>query len=352
MEYVYSQQSLSDINYTAIFTNNYLVELHKTSMETLGIAYEICADSSSALLKAIVYQLLNGDYDLIHSHGYTSGSLAAIPARLFRIPHIMTIHDVLQNNQFMGTRGYLKKRLLPKLFNCIDILNPVSHDVENNLIEMLPSLASKRIATIHNGIDVQKFSSPDKRDLHKELGLDKNIFLVGFLGRFMSQKGFRHLVEAVDILLRRGNPPRDFRIIAVGSGGFIREDAELIRSKGMADSFVFLPAVSSSAATMMGMNAIVIPSLWEACPLLPMEALVLGVPVIASDCIGLREVIKGSPTFTVRAGDSTDLSGALNQVMMNDRRLEFQAYRELARERFDSKRTAGNLSELYKRLIC
>ena len=76
----------------------------------------------------------------------------------------------------------------------------MSHDARDNLLAYLPilKLFKRKVIAIPNGIEVEPFLKAEKRDLRRELGLPRESFLIGFLGRFMSQKGFRYLVDALE----------------------------------------------------------------------------------------------------------------------------------------------------------
>jgi glycosyltransferase involved in cell wall biosynthesis len=100
-------------------------------------------------------------------------------------------------------------------------------------------------------------------------------------------------------------------VVAVGHGGFMREELEYVRGLGLESRFRFLPFVPDIGPTIRGCDVVVMPSLWEACPLLAMEVLCAGVPLTGSTCIGLREVLHGSPAQVVPPGDAEAIKHAL-----------------------------------------
>jgi hypothetical protein len=69
-----------------------------------------------------------------------------------------------------------------------------------------------------------------------------------------------------------------------------------------------------------------------------MEALVSGVPLVASDCIGLREVIEDTPALVFRNGDARGLAAALRRVLDGGEAGRFRDFRDRAAERFDVRR--------------
>ena len=94
------------------------------------------------------------------------------------------------------------------------------------------------------------------------------------------------------------------------------------------------------------------PSRWEACGLLAMEALAAGVPIVGSDCIGLREVLAATPARMVEPGNAAALAEALARELEERRSAEFLAYSPTAVERFSVARNASALRSLYDELAC
>lgn len=308
--------------------------------------------SGPGLMLLVLKTLAFGRFDLVHSNGFMAGVSSALPALITRTRHMMTSHDVFLSKQFRGAKGRLKKKALSLILPMIDLIHSVSHDAEENLIEFVPALGRRkgRLVVIPNGIDTERFSRPEKRDLRKELGLGPEVFLIGFLGRFMSQKGFVVLMDALERLEKKALPRRPV-VVAFGFGGFIREDKEYLARKGLGGSVFFLPFTPDVSATLKGLDVVAMPSLWEACPLLPMEAMVAGVPLIGTDCIGLREVINGTPCAKVAAGDSEGLARAIENEMTRPSSKRTEDFREEAGRRFDVSRQARTLEETISRLI-
>ncbi len=296
----------------------------------------------------VMKTILFGKFDLIHSQGFMAGLYSALPARLSGTRHIMTSHDVFLSKQFVGLKGFFKKKALSFFLPLIDIIHSVSNDAHKNLLEFIPVLRKKsgKCIAISNGIDIERFQSSEKRDFRKELKLSKEAFLVGFLGRFMSQKGFVYLVDAMEILSKNKNINRKPVVLAFGFDGFVREDTEYLKNKGLEEYFHFLPFTSNVASTLKGLDVIAMPSLWEACPLLPMEAMVAGVPVIGTDCLGLREVLKDTPNVILPAGNSSALAEALENEIKNPSCSQTEAFREEAASRFDVRKQATELERV------
>jgi glycosyltransferase involved in cell wall biosynthesis len=304
--------------------------------------------STREFVRAVTPVIREGDFDLIHSHGFTS-AVCSIPGSLFkRIPHLLTSHDAFTEGQFTGLKGPVKRLALGLLFMMLDGIHCVSHDARENLLAHLKMLKlfEARVTAIPNGIEVDRFLRAGRRDLRRELGLPSDTFLIGFLGRFMSQKGFRYLIEALQLVLKRTDQSRQPVLLTFAEeDGFIREEKADVERRGLSGQVFFLPFVPNVASTLKGLDVVAIPSLWEACPLLPMEAMVAGVPLIGTDCVGLREVLTSTPATIVPARDSQALARAIIAEMRTPRVTIAADFVEHAAARFDVKRQAKQLED-------
>ncbi|MGB4189380.1 MAG: glycosyltransferase family 4 protein, partial [Syntrophales bacterium] len=139
------------------------------------------------------------------------------------------------------------------------------------------------------------------------------------------------------------------KILAVNDGAYVREYKALIDSKKLTSYFLFHGFVPDVRRILRGIDALVMPSLWEAYGLVAAEALLVGCPVIASDCIGLREVTRNTPALIVRMKDSKSLAAAMRSFMDNQTaiREHTAGYLQKAMARYDSRRTAGQLDALF-----
>jgi len=306
-------------------------------------------NSTAGLLVAAAATLRSGRFDLMHSQGFTAGAAGAVLSGLFHVPHLMTAHDIFRPQQFSGLRGWIGRWLLGRLFAGIDAIHAVGRDAAANMIGFFPMLEPERVHVVENGIDVDAFNAApalDFRTAPETRG--ERVFLVGFFGRFMAQKGFRYLVDAVERLVGVAQLPCRLLVLTFGGGGYVREDYAMLRERGLGDYFRQMPYTDNMPGAIKGVDLVVMPSLWEACPLLGMEALVAGVPIIGTDCIGLREVLDDSPAVLVPPADAEALADSLLAAMQTDRHAEFAEYTGQAARRFSLDRHMDGLERLYR----
>jgi glycosyltransferase involved in cell wall biosynthesis len=290
----------------------------------------------------------SGDYDLLHSHGLTAACHSEAARFNLDIAHVATLHEPLRPERFRGLLGRFKRWTLARVLGRIDTLITVSSDARSNLLEFLPRLARLgNVLTIPNGVDTARYADRSRDDtLRRELGIGRETRLVGYLGRFMPEKGFPLLLEALRGLAEQHGLP-DYHLVAFGSGDHRLTYHAEIDAAGLTQRVTLHDFVPDVAPVLRQLDLVVVPSLWEASPLVPMEALAAGVAVIGSDCPGLREVLCGTPSRTFRTGDANGLRQALRGALESPWTEAAIDYAEVARERFDNACSARRLVEVY-----
>ncbi len=295
----------------------------------------------------ILRVLFKRKFFVIHSQGFTSGICSILPSIFFRKPHILTSHDVVNSNQFKGISGCIKKLALGASLYFSDVIHSVSYDAQDNLQRNFPGINKNKMIVIPNGIEVKRFLAAKPKNFISEGVCDQHDYLIGFFGRFMGQKGFRYLIDAVEILAKKSDLVKKPKVIAFGWGGFIREEQAEIKRRNLDGYFQFMPFESNIASAIKGLDVVVMPSLWEACPLLPMETLVCGTPLIATQCVGLREVISGTPTVTIEMNSGVSIASEVQKLMVTPNTGEFKDFVAEATERFDVAKQADQIRKIY-----
>jgi glycosyltransferase involved in cell wall biosynthesis len=361
LKYTYRYLDKSKYQMTVLTVKDFEGSLLKEDLS--GFNFKVIEVSGRFILLQLVWRtfqaLLRQKFDLIHSQGFTAGLIAVLGNFIFRTPHILTSHDVFRKEQFTSWGAGFKKWLLSLLLDQADFIQSVSYDAQENLIYYLPALRRKRdkLMVIHNGVltdqSTQKYNGDTATSFRNEIGIGNSIFLFGFLGRFMPQKGFDNLIDAVEELSENLSNRGRFRIAVVNDGAYIREYKKIITDKGLSEYFIFYGFTPSVSRVLISLDALLVPSRWEAYGLIAAEAMVIGCTVIAANCIGLREVTKNTPAIVLKVGNSESLSNALREFM-NNPELYKQRAKEFvseARVRFDSRRTAEQLGALFEKVI-
>jgi glycosyltransferase involved in cell wall biosynthesis len=237
---------------------------------------------------------------------------------------------------------------------------PVSHDCEANYLQYFPAWKKGpvQIEPILNGVDIARFErsqilfETDKPPcLREQFGIGKEVVLGGFFGRFMPEKGFDLVLKALELLAKQGYRDRFHVIATTDNTGYLKETLRDAAANPDAAQMVhFLDAVPDITPLLLQVDALVTPSRQEACPLLPMESLVLGVPVIGSNCLGLREVLRGTPSTVIPKENAEALADAIAAFVENPQPVKDTAknYVADAVKRFDVNIATEQLLDIYQ----
>ena len=307
------------------------------------------------LWRAVRRHLRTGRFNLLHSHGVTAAVHSSLANTALQYPHVATLHDVFRPCHFAGLSGLVKRAALGYLLKQVHALVPVSEDVRQNLLDYLPSLrqSDSSITTILNGICLgvtPPSCQVPTADLRRRLNLAGNVRVVGFLGRFMEQKGFLPLIQALREIVSQGTAA-PFHLVAVGSGDYRNEYLATVRRLGLAEHVTVLDFMPDVRPVLAQLDFLVIPSQWEASSLLAMEAMTAGIPVLGTDCIGLREVLRETPARVVPTGNVQALAAGLREAIELPWTAEARSFAPLARARFDNTPSAWKLASVFDRLI-
>lgn len=153
--------------------------------------------------------------------------------------------------------------------------------------------APSKVLTIRNGVDLAGWpvSKVDRQKRRMELRLNSGEILVGAVGRLDKQKGFATLIEAMSRLKKT-----DLRCVILGEGPE-RARLEAAIRKHELEKHVWLYGERPDIVTWLSAFDIgCLPSLWEGLPNTLLEAMALGLPVVASSVDGVPEVVENGKT--------------------------------------------------------
>jgi glycosyltransferase involved in cell wall biosynthesis len=360
LKYTYGKLDSDRYSFTLVGPSREWLERIKADLWEYEVD-SICSvkeEDNLSFFFAIVSAFFGKKPDIIHSQGYTAGTLSSLANCLFRVPHVITMHRVFGQDQFSGTfwekNARLKRNLIEFFLKQADVVQSVSKDAQANLLKYFPGLLRTpgKARVIRNGINIDEFDDR-KRSNTETFNKKAGAFYLGFFGRYMAEKGFSHLIDVMDILVNE-KKVNNIRVLCVGGfGAFIREYKKEIRRRVLEEYFKFLGFFDNIAPVLRGIDLLIIPSLSEACGLVGMEGLVCGTPVLAYSCIGLREVLSNTPARMVNVGDRAGLSNEVIAIMDEyaSVKAEFDDFVPEARIRFDAGRSARGLEEVFEEVL-
>lgn len=350
IRYIYSQTIFANDELVLLAPNVDLAQFLAEYLPANRIRFVIAENSDLGLRRKFMQLVASEPFDIIHSHGFSAGAIVCSATRILPAPHIMTAHDVFRKQQFVGLKGKLKAALLNLAYRRVRCVLTVGQDAYVNFKEFMPLFPQKKLHNIDHGVDSECFALAQTRNFRTELN-EPTRKIIGFFGRFMSQKGFLDVVKAIKILAGRIEPEEMPLVLTFGWGGFIREDYAVIDELALSAYFKQLPFTDDVAAAIKGVDLVVMPSRWEACGLLAMEVLSAGTPLIATNCIGLRCVVADTPTRVIEPYSPEQLADAIQQELAAPSTEQFSRFQNIAVERFNLVRPAQELHHYYQQLV-
>jgi len=187
----------------------------------------------------------------------------------------------------------------------------LSRDLETYLCGKV-GIQRERVSQIYNGVDAERFRPAEagREPIEGCPFRDPDLWLVGTVGRMEPVKDPLNLVRAFVQALEFAPPKRArMRLVIVGDGALYSEARKLLTQAGVAD-LAWLPGERSDIpAILRGLDCFVLPSLAEGISNTILEAMAAGLPVIATDVGGNRELIEpGKTGVVVPAGDPHSLA--------------------------------------------
>lgn len=226
----------------------------------------------------------------------------------------------------------------------------VAEEIKTFTLRSFPFMNEKKFEVIYNGVDEQKFvQAPDSSGMRSELHIPQDAPVIGFVGRLTEQKGLRYLLEAA-VQLRSSSPGIYFVIVGDGE---LRNDLQRLSESLELSNVIFTGFHRDVKKYMCMFDALMLPSLFEGLPVTLLEAMAVGMPVIASRVGGIPEVLKDGVTgFLVEPQNVQQLVQKTEEMIKepNKRTAMGLAAKELFTKKFSAAAMVKYTEDLYLRL--
>lgn len=242
------------------------------------------------------------EYDIIHAHLFPASYVSAFASFFTQnAKWIFTEHNVWNRR-----RNYKLLRPLDQLvYSRFQKTIAVSENVKDALLSWQPQLGSK-VVSIPNGIVIpEEISQPG--DFYNR---SAQLLVVGRL----------HPAKGIDILLEAlcGLKAYDFEVKVVGEGSQKSYLERLTEQYGLTAQVSFLGVRHDVECLMQNSDCLLVPSRWEGLPMVILEAMANGLPVIASAVGGIPEAVEhGETGYLVPSKNVTALRRVLKCVLEN-----------------------------------
>jgi glycosyltransferase involved in cell wall biosynthesis len=280
---------------------------------------------------------------IIHPHGYKANFYTLMSSAFIKIPRIATCHPWTETDYNIRARVYtfLDKTWLKKM----DGVVAVSQEVRRELHKRLPEAKCEVIA---NGIDLQRFClEKNGNSLRKSFEITGSDFLIGTIGRLVPEKGYQYLITAAKAICRKY--PR-VKFIVVGNGPLQSELEKLVADNDLGDKIQFSGIRGDIPELLSIMNLFVLPSVSEGVPMVLLEAMAAGKPVISTEVGDIPQIIRhGYSGWLIPPKNTEALAAAMEELIQDSNKAERLALaaREEVKNRFSAKNMASQYIHQY-----
>ncbi|MBA1230308.1 glycosyltransferase [Pseudomonas viridiflava] len=184
------------------------------------------------------------------------------------------------------------RKLFANLFRKRLSLLGVSDSVRDDMRKSLTAWPAERIETLYNRIDVEQLqgSQFSAEDARVELGLSPSAWIVGNVGRLHPDKDQATLLRGFALALP--SLPEHSQLVILGKGRLEDSLKALARELGIGANVLFMGQVADARRYFKAFDVFALSSDHEPFGMVLLEAMVAGVPVVATSCGGAREVVE------------------------------------------------------------
>jgi len=295
--------------------------------------------------------------DIVHTHNPKPGLYGRLAARAAGVSGVVnTVHGLYASPEDPFARRALVYALERAASLCSGaelVQNPEDLAVLARL-----GVPSHKLVLLGNGVELERFhpraDEDARRQARADLGVDRDAVVVGMVARLVWQKGFSELFAAAESIAER-HPEVVF--VVVGGSDPDKADAiapEDLAAAGHGGRIVFAGDRDQMEHVYPAFDIFVLPSYREGFPRSAMEAAASGLPVIATDIRGCRQVVThGQSGLLVPLHDPARLATAIEELVADPglRRRMGAAGRRKAEAEFDDRAVVAKTIDAYERVL-
>ena len=250
---------------------------------------------------------------VINVHDYVSAPYVVGANWLaYRAPILFTAHGLLYEGFNKLRRRY---RFFSRFFSHLTAVSEAVADRHKVYLNW-PS----HVSVIRNGVPAIQRNKQLRDAVRAELGVRPDTLLFLAVGNPRPEKGFEYLIDATAILRDTDGRKQDFVVANAGKltdSEYCRMLHRRMEEKSVQDRFQFLGFRDDTTALYSAADIFVLSSLSEGLPMVILESMMAGLPVVATSVGGVPDVV-GNNGLLVEAANPKQLAGAMNRMINKD----------------------------------
>lgn len=319
--------------------------------------------------------------DLVHSHTWYANMAGHLAKTLYGIPHVLSAHSLEPLRPWKAEQlggGYRISSWIEKTaYEAADGIIAVSAGMKADVLRCYPDVDPAKVHVVHNGIDVDAWAPPATDEARAAAdavvarhGIDPSRPAIVFVGRITRQKGLPYFLKAVEQL------PKEIQVVLCAGAPDTAQIAQEVsgavaKLQKERDGIVWIEEMLPRAELVAVLDActtFVCPSVYEPLGIVNLEAMAVGLPVVATATGGIPEVVEhgvtgmlvpidqvqdGTGTPTDPEKYSADLAAALTAMVsdLDAAKAMGKAGRQRATDHFAWGAIAERTLEVYSQVL-
>jgi len=294
------------------------------------------------------------DLDLIHAHfAYPSGFSAVFSKRFISKPVVVTTHraDVVTSaDDRISNVSRVLFPLIEFTLRRADAVLPVSKYIRRETLRW--GASPIKTTVIYNSVDGDRFNPKNSKSfIRKKLGI-KDEYIIFTLCHLIPRKGVEYLIRAASLVKER---LPNTKFIIGGDGPLMKKLIQLSDQLAVSSHIMFVGRIPHKLLPFFYScsDIFVLPSLNEGHPVVILEAMASGLPIVATSVEGVKEsVINGYNGFLVPPRNPKALAKAILNILNRKPSYFGEKSRDRFERRFSQKIQVKKLIDVYKAVIC
>jgi glycosyltransferase involved in cell wall biosynthesis len=289
--------------------------------------------------------------DIAQTHALKSNLFGILAARKAKVPVIigteMTLKDIA-HTPLTRMRDRLIQPLVSLSIKYSNRFMVTSEYIKKQWYD--PRYAAK-YRVIYPPFNLEKYRMAQTNSLNRADLSNDHEPTIGFVGRLSEEKGVQTLIEAM-VSVRDKAP--NARLLIAGTGPIEHRLKKLVAETGLNESVTFMGFCSNVFEMLHNVDIFVLPSRTEGCPIVVLEAMAMGIPVIATNVGGTPELIEDNVTgLLVQSNAPDELARSIVELLTDRERAEKmgRAGYERAFSVFHPKKFVESIERMYLELL-